>query len=201
MCNKGNSLPKFCKLQEFLFHMHDLVHSLSVDFKHHDIDIKISMCLHFRFFQKVCLRQENAQKRNLACSMIKISKNATPMALLLVVDLQCNYEKHEYQDFIPKQWWSAIPAQSVWMSEYYYKRHFQVSIKNSYSPFGYKYSLKLIQNWSLFQIYKFTKRIQSTVSNKIHIMDIISIFTFQEKVNKMCFHWKWNLSNETLKTH
>ena len=58
---QGKCTPKFCKLQELLFHMHNLVHSLPVDFKHQDIDIKLSMCLHFRFFQKVCLRQqENA---------------------------------------------------------------------------------------------------------------------------------------------
>ena len=52
---------KFCKLQEFLFHMHDLVCSLPVVFKHHDIDIKLFRCLYFRLFQMVCLRQqENA---------------------------------------------------------------------------------------------------------------------------------------------
>ena len=57
---QGKLTPKFCKLQDFLFHMHDLVHALPVDFKCHDINTKLSMCSHFGFFQKVCLRQENA---------------------------------------------------------------------------------------------------------------------------------------------
>ena len=52
--------------------------------------------------------------------------------------------------------------------------------------------------WSLFQIFKFTKFIQSTINNKI-LMHTISIFIFQGKVNKMCVHWKWNLSNKILK--
>ena len=57
---QGKHTSKFCKLWEFLFHMCNLVHLLPVDFKH-DIDIKLSMCSHFRFFHKVCLRQqENA---------------------------------------------------------------------------------------------------------------------------------------------
>ena len=37
-------------------------------------------------------------KRDLVCSMITRSKNATPMTLL-VMDPQCNFEKQEYQDF------------------------------------------------------------------------------------------------------
>ena len=58
---QGKHTPKFCKLQQFLFHTCNLVHSLPVDFKHYDIDIKLSICSHFRFFHKVCLRQqENA---------------------------------------------------------------------------------------------------------------------------------------------
>ena len=58
---QGKLTPKFCKLQECLFHMHDLVHLLPVDFKHCDVDMKLSTCSHFRFFYRVCLRQqENA---------------------------------------------------------------------------------------------------------------------------------------------
>ena len=41
--------------------MCDVVHSLPVDFKHHDIDGKLFKCSHFKFFQRVCLgQQENA---------------------------------------------------------------------------------------------------------------------------------------------
>ena len=53
---QGKCTPKFCKFQEFLFQMHDLVHLLPVDFKHHDIDTKLFMWSHFRFFQRVCMR-------------------------------------------------------------------------------------------------------------------------------------------------
>ena len=43
------------------------------------------MCLHFRFFHIECLRQQESvllQKGNLACSMIMISENGTPMTVL-----------------------------------------------------------------------------------------------------------------------
>ena len=45
-------------------------------------------------------QQENAllQKRNLVCSMIMISENAT-LVTLLAMDPQCNCKKQEYQDF------------------------------------------------------------------------------------------------------
>ena len=45
---QGKCTPNFCKLQEFLFNMHDFVHLLPVDFKH--IDIKLFMYSYFRFF-------------------------------------------------------------------------------------------------------------------------------------------------------
>ena len=37
--------------------------------------------------------------KDLTCSMIRISEKVSPMTL--VEDPQCNFEKQEYQDFIP----------------------------------------------------------------------------------------------------
>ena len=37
-------------------------------------------------------------KRNLACSLMTISENAT-LKTILVMDSQCNCEKQEYRDF------------------------------------------------------------------------------------------------------
>ena len=37
--------------------------------------------------------------RDLVCSMITISENATPKNLQLVMNLWCNCEKQEYQEF------------------------------------------------------------------------------------------------------
>ena len=90
----------FCKLQEFLFHMHALVHSFSLDFKPHDFNIKLFMCPHFRNFLRRMIetRECSLTKRNLVCSMITISENAAPKTIL-VMDPQCSCEKQEYQDF------------------------------------------------------------------------------------------------------
>ena len=81
--------------------MYDLVHSLSVDFKTHDFNIKLFMCSHIRNFIRRMIettRECTLTRRNLVCSMITISENATPKTIL-VMDPWCNCEKQEYQDF------------------------------------------------------------------------------------------------------
>ena len=57
------------------------------------------------FFNRMLemVRECTQIKRDLVCSMITISENATPKSTL-VVDPWCNCKKQEYQDFIPKQW-------------------------------------------------------------------------------------------------
>ena len=93
-----NKHSKFCKLPEFLVHMHRLVHSFSVDIRTHAINIKLFMCSHFRKFLRRMFetaRECTLTKEDLVCSMIMISENAAPMTLM-VMDPQCNCEKQEY---------------------------------------------------------------------------------------------------------
>ena len=78
--------------------MHNLVHSLSVDFNPM-ILILNSSCAHIcRFFLKEMFeitRECTLTKRNFACSMIMISENATPKTILVMVPW-CNRKKQEY---------------------------------------------------------------------------------------------------------
>ena len=60
------------------------------------------LCAHiFRNFLKRIIettRECTLTKRNLVCSMIMISENAT-LKTILLMDPQCNCENQEYQDF------------------------------------------------------------------------------------------------------
>ena len=77
----------FCKLEILFYHKKDLVHSPTVEFK---LD-KFQMISVFTFYKFFLLKSmfEMARectpticKRNLACSMITISENVTPLTLL-----------------------------------------------------------------------------------------------------------------------
>ena len=88
----------------------------------------------------------HSYKRDLVCTMITISENAAPITIL-AMDPWCNNEKQEYQDFHSLTIVICNTSMiSVNVRVLLKKRHFQVSIEHSYSPFGNRYSLKLIPN-------------------------------------------------------
>ena len=81
--------------------MHNIVHSLSVDFKPHDFNIKLFIVLIFLEISEENVwnnRRMNSFQKNLVCTMITISENVTQMSIS-VMDLWCNCEKQKYQDF------------------------------------------------------------------------------------------------------
>ena len=76
----------------------------------YDLALLLSMeFIPYKLFQvltilKFCIMFEKAgncslTKRDLVCSKITISENATPKNLHLVMNPQCNCEKQEYQEF------------------------------------------------------------------------------------------------------
>ena len=82
--------------------MYDLVHLLSMEL----VPCKLfNMLTIFKSFYRMfeMARECTSIKRDLVCSMITIRENAASKTTLLM-DCQCNCEKQEYQDFIPKQW-------------------------------------------------------------------------------------------------
>ena len=126
-----------------------LVQLLSVDFKPHDFNIKLFMCSHFRNVLRRMIettRECTLTTRNLVCSMITISQNATPKTIL-VMDPWCNCKKQEYQDFHSITVVICNTSMINANVRALLKRHFQVSIEHSYSPVDSRYSLKLIPNF------------------------------------------------------
>ena len=82
-----------------VFHTCDLIHLLSVEL------VPCTLFNMFTIFKSFYTVFETARectliKRDLVCSIITSSENATPKKLLqLVMDSQCNCEKQEYQEF------------------------------------------------------------------------------------------------------
>ena len=91
-----------CKSFHSMFHIYGLVHILSMELVPSKLFNMLAILKIFhRMFEMV--RECTHTKRDLVCSMIMISENATPKTILVMVP-QCSCEKQEYQDFIPKQW-------------------------------------------------------------------------------------------------
>ena len=87
----------------------------------------------------------HSYKKDLVSGMIMISENATPMTTI-EMDLQCNCEKQEYQGFYSL---TIVICNTSMISvnvRVLLKRHFQVNIEHSYSPFD-EYPKKLIPNF------------------------------------------------------
>ena len=119
-----------------MFQACNLVHVFTMEF----INYLICSIFSFKIFSECLRRQEMAlYKRDLVCSMILISENATPKTLHMEMNLWCNCKKQEYQVF-----------HSITRSDLQHQhnqcecwsitkeRHFQANIKHLtlYLPFG-----------------------------------------------------------------
>ena len=86
MCNKVNTQEFMLIVRSrYLYCTHDLVQSLSVEFKPHDfiffiINLLTILESFYGMFEKA--RGCTLIKKNLVCSMIMISENAAPMTLM-----------------------------------------------------------------------------------------------------------------------
>ena len=130
-------------------------------------------------------RECTLTRRNLACSIITNSENAVPKTTL-VMDPWCNCEKQEYQDIsFPNNsdLWHQHNQCECWSIT---KRDIFKLVINILLTILLQIFLKASSNFLLNS----QNFIQSTVNNKIHILHIISINIFQEKVIKTCIQWK-----------
>ena len=146
-----------------MFHMHNLVHLLSMEpVPYKSFNMLTIFKSFYRMFEMAgCTLIK--EKRDLVCSIITSSENATPKKLLqLVMDPWCNCKKQEYQEFhsITKIIYS-ISMISANVAESLKKAFCKLVLKQIDSPFGSIHiKLKLIQNHP-----KFKNLIQSTMSN------------------------------------
>ena len=151
------------------------------------------MCSHFkiilifRLWEWLRQQVDVFLQENLACSMITISENVTPIITMECSSVQLWEARGSafsllYNSDLQHQH-DQCKCQSI-----AYKEHLQVVIKYSYLPFGRKYSLEFFKNLKIH--IDFIQSTNRSIEQKhIHIISILNIDYYSKlfrRVNKTC---------------